>query len=371
MQDKMRILFFSILLLMPWLLSAQFGKGTIRLPDGQEVSGYIQQDGYVQLQDRLYFKASPEQSEAQLYRPKDLIGFRFDEGDEFHQILISYEENGLLLSKPQFAQVLALGTIDLYRFTEGLRSGRFVLYARKEGQLHKLSEDPILLSSGSYTVRNAYQGVLKVLLFDCKELTNVAATPFREKAITDLINTYNRCQDGAYQPLVTNNKAEKQKVFYVEALSGVSTGQVETASSMQEGDLVAIWQVGLALQMENVNHRISRKLRTQYSLGLYKWIDNGDKRTLFGEFLPSMSLSTNVSAHYIFNPLAKARIYSRLGVAVNFDFGAQLPLRPGVSLGLGVYLPSDMRLGLRYESLGIVTGKTAWQAAVAVPFSKQ
>ena len=170
---------------------------------------------------------------------------------------------------------------------------------------------------------------------------------------------------------VSPDQTEKQQQFYGEASGGINFIHAgsDPAIFATEGDKKQlIGQVGIALQMETILPKFSRKLITQYSLGFYRWIGLKSLGGILDDNIPTASMTGNFSAHFLFNPMAKTKWYSRLGAAINFDFGAQAPLRPGFSIGLGAYLPSGLRLGLQYESLLIIKGIVIWQAVVAVPF---
>lgn len=353
---------------------AQFEKGSITLPNGEEVNGYIRLDGQIDLQDQIYFKVLPDQSEAQAYGPQSLQSFRFDQGDVYHQIQVSYEEDNRLLSKKRFVKMMASGTIDLYLEMKSLQRGNFVFYARKAGTLHRLTEEPVLLPSGNYTLPNPYKGVLKVLTFDCSELKEVEKVPFRIEALTDLINAYNLCRNANYQPLITKYKEKTEKQLFGEALVGINFLQArdDPPLSSTGNELKGIYgHSGLALQIGSLNPAFSRKLITQYGIGFYQWFYLGAPREEINESFPTSTIAINLSAHHLFNPFAKIKWYSRLGGNINFDLGVEVPLRPSFSIGFGAYLPSGTRLGLQYESILIIKGIVAWEAVVAMPLLKK
>ncbi|PHN07030.1 hypothetical protein [Flavilitoribacter nigricans] len=356
------LLLLVLSVLLPYRLIAQFEKGTITLPTGEEVNGYLRQDGDIELLEKLYFKTAPDQADARIYEPNELKAFRFEEGAEFQQIPVSFVEQGLLMSKKQFAKVMAQGTIDLYLSYGSLQKGTFVFYARKDGTLHKLSEKPLLLASGNYTQPNSYRGVLKALTFDCGELSEPDQVAFRIRAITEFINTYNGCRDAGYQAMVTDFKTRLEKQYFGEAMVGINFSHFFVTPSTTGPDRlerVIFGQAGIALQMETVNPSFSRKLVTHYSIGLYKWAGLARIGGILDETPPTATLTATVAAHFIFNPLARLKWYTRLGAAANYDFGAQAALRPGYSFGFGAYLPSGVRLGVQLIS---------WQFRVAVPF---
>lgn len=350
-----------VFLLFPTLLFSQYSEGTIELVTGEQLTGFIRKDGDSELQKEIYFKNSPGDNPAQVYYPKDARAFEIAGYAAFHAIPVSREENGILIKELEFAKLLARGPVDLYFVQTSVLQNTFVFYARKDDRLHLLSKEQVLLSSGNYTQKDSYKGVLTTLTFDCREqLGDMSGLRFTRKEILTLINAYNSCKDGGYVPLTANTYQEpKERRYFAEIFTGPIIGKTGggVIGSRNPGDKKLYFgMLGAGLQLESFRPSFSNKLIVNLGLGAYKWFNISEVSE--EEYaVPDFTITGNLSGQYLLSPYeARLQWFTRLSAIFNFTFTEESPFTPGIAFGFGTYLPSGSRLGLQYETLSIFGG---------------
>lgn len=334
-------------LLLPSLLVAQFEKGQLTLSSGEQLEGYLQKQAEGDLQQVVYFKLSLDIETATAYSPKDADAFRFDSGLEFQAIQVSRVTDNVQVQERSFAKVVARGAIDLYELLLNPIHDEFTFYAQKDGRWHQLSDKPLLLSSGNYTLSNSYIGVLKALTQDCpKDIGRVEQLRFLRKSIISYINAYNSCQDAAYQPLVQDFKVPRQSRYFGGVMAGYASRKTDGTTSQKRATILVL---GVAAQLNTYNPAKSRKLVFDYSAEIYKWVELSGGLSLDYP-LPSTTFSGSLAAHYLITPEARVKWYTRVGGSTNFNFDfPELPFSLGVHFGFGAYLPAGAKLLFKYE----------------------
>lgn len=374
---KKKLLYTLLLIyIFPFLLIAQYKKGGIRLMNGETLYGYLAQDTEVELKRRVHFKKSLGKMAYEVYSPNEIAGFFFDKGPTFDAILTSFRRDNLELKQKAFAKLVARGTIDLYLFQENIEESKFIFYAEKDGQLHRLSEEEYILRADGlgYKRRSYYQGILKALTFDCRRrIGDIQNLPFSRKHIVETIHNYNACRDPDYEPLNNAYKVAREKRYFIEFFAGPLVGKRNFGSISGNDRLIRkefFIVAGIAAQIETYKPSLSRNLLIHNSLEAYKWIaweESGIIRP------PALSLAYNMSAHYLFSETARVKFFTRIGGTFIMDIGENILPRPGISLGAGTYFPSGGRLDLQLSSFSFLTsdGITAWRIGYAIPLGSE
>ncbi|MCB0630519.1 MAG: hypothetical protein R2824_12965 [Saprospiraceae bacterium] len=366
---KSALLNTFLILVLPAMLTAQYEKGTIRLASGELLSGYIATDTEVELKNRIHFKQSLGKSDFETYSPNELTGFVFDKGAAFESIETSFIRESILFKEKAFVKLVAEGTINLYLSQLTVDEDEFVFYARKDGRVHRISqnkEDP----TQNYILKNYYQGVLNALTFDCRNrIGDVQRLHFSRRSIVELIDSYNYCQDPAYQPLANSYHVAKEKRYFVEFFSGPLIARRDLGSSFGSERIIGketFAMVGLAAQVEIYKPALSKKLLVHNSLEAYKWVSLEASGILDP---PVLSMVANIAAHYMFDESAKVKFFTRIGGAFVVDIGRQVLPRPGFSVGFGTYFPSGGRVSFQLTSLSLLgsEGLTGWRFGYAIP----
>jgi hypothetical protein len=357
------------ILILPLILSAQYQKGAVRLSSGEVISGFISNDTELELKNRIHFKESLGRSNFETYSPNEISGFFFDNGTVFESIETSFVRESILFKEKAFVKMVADGVIDLYLSQLSVDEEEFVFYARKDGRLHRISEnkeDP----GQNHILRNYYQGVLNALTFDCRtRIGDVQQLPFSRKSIVELVDTYNHCQDPDYQPLLNSYHVPREKRYFVEFFSGPLIARRDLGGEFGSRRNIAketFIMAGLAAQLEVYKPALSKKLLVHNSLEAFKWITWDDSAVVSP---PAFSMTANIAAHYMFDETAKVKFFTRIGGAFVVDFGQQILPRPGFNVGAGVYFPAGGRLSLQLSSLSILGGEglTGWRLGYGLP----
>lgn len=366
-------LFYLLLfILWPLFVKAQFQEATLTLMSGETLQGYLKQDGYEDLRERIEFKQSLNSSSIETYSPKEVSTFQFVDGERFRSIPVTYERNEVLIKDRQFAKVLAIGPIDLYLIYLNVSQDRFVMYVRKDGDYRKLSDEPFLLASGNYTSRNSYRGILRLLANDCDAIDAVEEIDFTVSDLLQFANSYNDCLAADYQPILTDYVEEKESHFLGEVFAGIIRAEIlldQSAGPDPVEENVAISIAGIGAQWEILKPRRSRKFRLHQGVEGYKWFTPTHIKKVVGdEDIPEVTLAARIAGHFIFDPNAKNQIFGRLGASFVFDIGSVPLFRPSTSWGIGNYFSSGNRVMLQYEALGIITIAGFWRVSYAHQF---
>lgn len=361
-----------IAMITPFALTAQYEKGEIVFTGGEVRVGYLQHDSDVELSRRVYYKPELSTAEGRAYGPNEVQTFAFDEGPSFETVPANYRDGEILIQQKAFAKVIARGTVDLLLLQSGIQEDVFILFARKQGRLYQLNEVKDQEITYRLSNGNHYQGLLNALTYDCRSrVADPRQIRFSRRAITELIDQYNTCRDGDYQPMDKAYEVAKQRRIYAEAFGGTIVGR-RVIGTLLGGDRMVqrevFASVGLSLQMEVFKPSLSKRLLIHTGLEAYKWVTVQDKGFILPPFL-SMALS--MAAHYELHQGRRWQLYSRLGGTFTFDIGRDVIPRPGMVFGFGLYGPGDGRLGLQVATLSLFGGEgtTAWRIGYAIPLT--
>lgn len=134
------------------------------------------------------FKISKSQNTI-TYEPHNTIGYGFENDKVFQSREISIKGQP---SEVVFLEVIVRGPLSLYKFEH-------VYFIEKNGtDLQQLiNETNEVFIRGKKLIRNTnqYIGTLNMLLFDCAGMrSKIQRTKLAEKALTNLVEDYNRCQ---------------------------------------------------------------------------------------------------------------------------------------------------------------------------------
>jgi hypothetical protein len=123
------------------------------------------------------------------YEPASILGYGF-QNDKFFlskEILIKDQQ-----AKVVFLEVLVLGLVSLYKFED-----TYFIEKDTSGLLQLINESKEITVDGKKLSKNTNQhiGTINMLLFDCAELkSKIEGVKLHEKALTSLIEDYNRCK---------------------------------------------------------------------------------------------------------------------------------------------------------------------------------
>ena len=123
------------------------------------------------------------------YEPSNIIGYGF-ENDKFFQskeVLIKDQP-----SRVVFFEVIVRGLVSLYKFED-----TYFIEKDNNGHQQLINETKEVFVDGKIILKNTNQhiGTINMLLFDCAEIrAKVQRIRLSEKALTKLIEDYNRCK---------------------------------------------------------------------------------------------------------------------------------------------------------------------------------
>lgn len=123
------------------------------------------------------------------YEPTSIIGYGFDNDKFFISKEISIKDQQ---PKVVFLEVLVMGLANLYKFED-----TYFIAKDTSGLLQLINESKEITVDGKKLSKNTnqYIGTINMLLFDCAELkSKIERVKLHEKALTNLIEDYNRCK---------------------------------------------------------------------------------------------------------------------------------------------------------------------------------
>lgn len=295
--------------------------------------------------------------ETQVFQPKDIIGYRFDEGGRFY---ISREVEIDSIPQNVFLEYLVKGVASLYYYTNNNKKYYFV--ENEKGELTSLSKTPTYYEEGQTIVDNSYMNNLYEALGNnplmVKDINN---TKFNNKSISKTISKYHSlvCSPGE-ECIQFESKQKSQTKIRFGIFTGFRYLDIKTAAYFPQSTIVV--DTGCNGYAPEVGGLIiiNNPRLTQYvslSLGLSVYFPSKTKledqlgKYVFRKFtIPSVAqnLRTAIQGSY---PKGKVRPTASVGIA--FDNFNQINLCTSYNAGVEIIVnkKSSILLGAGYESI--------------------
>ena len=186
---------------------ANFKQGYIVKIGGDTLSGLVDHRESSRVYKFCEFKIS-DQHDAVRYGPEDILAYGLVKGRAYRAKKVK-EDNGKYVAV--FLDVKVAGLVQLYKYENAL----FV--QKGADSLQRLSNDtkaPVFVD-GKFVEKTSNQhiAILNTLLFDCSELrSRTEKITFTERAITTLIEDYNKCMNAATVTLSSDKPWAKFKL---------------------------------------------------------------------------------------------------------------------------------------------------------------
>lgn len=188
-----------------------YRKGFVITNAGDTLSGLVDYREKAKAYKSCDFKASKVQN-AITYEPGSIIGYGFENDKFFQSREISIKNQP---SQVVFVEVIVSGLVSLYKFKD-----TYFIEKDNKGLQQLLNETKEVFIDGKRVLKNSnqYIGTINMLVSDCAEIrTKVQKIKLDQKALTNLIEDYNRCKEA---PSITF----KAKKPWTKARIGVSGG---------------------------------------------------------------------------------------------------------------------------------------------------
>jgi len=171
---------------------SDFRKGFVITQDNDTLYGLVNYRESIKKYKVCEFKVSEDQ-EVKNYFPEDIKAYRFINDKYFVTKEITLENN---VKEKVFFEVLVQGKVTLYKYLESF------FIEKDGGEYIKLTNERVLVTIGDaeyYKNSNKYIGVLSYLLLsDCKQLKKkINSLEYKERGLTELIQSYNACMEGS------------------------------------------------------------------------------------------------------------------------------------------------------------------------------
>ena len=201
------------------------------------------------------FKISKSQN-AITYEPQNTIGYGFGNDKAFQSREISIKGKP---SKVAFLEVIVRGLVSLYKFED-------VYFIEKNGtglqQLINETNEVFIDGKKRIMKTNQYVGTINILLFDCVELRpKIPRIRLSEKALTNLIEDYNRCK-GATGITFKAKKAWTKTI--IGATGGLNISQLSFPSNPGYEHLAGDFEISksptMGVSLDLLSPRISERI---------------------------------------------------------------------------------------------------------------
>lgn len=166
-------------------------QGYIICNNGDTLRGYIDYRVRATNHRACYFK-SYEEGKTEFYKPNEIRGYRFIDGN----IFISKPIETWGIENPMFLELLIEGKASIYSFFDS--QVRF--FIEKDGKLTELKNSETLLHINNneyYREKKEYIGTLAILFQDANMNKEIQRTNFDDKSLIRIAKTYNNkmCTD--------------------------------------------------------------------------------------------------------------------------------------------------------------------------------
>jgi hypothetical protein len=165
-----------------------FRKGYIINNQRDTLFGLVDYRVGVKTHKSCAFKKSEGQSTV-TYEPNDIIGYGFNNDKVFLSREIAINDE---MPEVVFLEVIVSGPVSLYNF-----KGTYFLEQDNNGLHELINKQKQIYVNGKMVLQNTnqYIGTINMLVFDCAEIrSRVQKIRLNEKALTNLIEDYNRCK---------------------------------------------------------------------------------------------------------------------------------------------------------------------------------
>ncbi|MCC6723404.1 MAG: hypothetical protein IT258_02760 [Saprospiraceae bacterium] len=175
-----------------------FKKGLVYLQNGDTLSGYIADGSYESLSRSIHFKLDKKSEAENVYKPNEIKGFQFADGDYFKSELTQYTVN---------KKHIGMFNISEYRLLHRLNiNDKTKLYELNDTWANPLflqkEDGPLKLLCLDLNGNPNYLEELAAALNDCESIVVPATLPLEAKAIQALLLVYDHCgQKEATTPL--------------------------------------------------------------------------------------------------------------------------------------------------------------------------
>ncbi len=165
-----------------------YRKGYVITNAGDTLLGLVDYREKAKAYKSCDFKVSKAQNTI-TYQPGSIIGYGFENDKFFQSREISIKNQ---LSQVVFLEVIVKGHMSLFKFKDS-----YFIEKDNDGLQQLVNETKEVLVDGKrmskYT--NQHIGTISKLVFDCHEIrTNVQKIRLNQKALTNLVEDYNRCK---------------------------------------------------------------------------------------------------------------------------------------------------------------------------------
>ncbi|MCI5083968.1 MAG: hypothetical protein MRY78_19880 [Saprospiraceae bacterium] len=191
-------------------LSAQrnYQKATITLLNGDTLSGFIEEQGSLELSQSVKFRIT-EEEKSRTYLPTELRSFRFaTSGMKYESIRINSALDTTY--KQRLAEVMIEGDVKLYKLQLPDQEKTVInnlqnivaYYIRKDNKIHRLELIEKQVTGSNNTGRSQtsnievreYVGVLKYLFSDCPAIyPKIDRLRFKDSAMESIVKDYAEC----------------------------------------------------------------------------------------------------------------------------------------------------------------------------------
>lgn len=207
-----------LILLITLICTAEFGfsqtdfrKGYVITIANDTLLGLVDYREKAKAYKSCDFKVSKGQNTI-TYEPGNVIGYGFENDKFFQSREISIKNQP---SQVVFLEVVVRGLVSLYKFED-----TYFIEKGNAGLQQLTNETSEVFIEGKRVMKNTnqYIGIINILVFDCVEIRErVQKIELAERALTNLIEDYNRCKG---EPSITF----KAKKPWTKAIIGVTGG---------------------------------------------------------------------------------------------------------------------------------------------------
>jgi hypothetical protein len=288
-----------------------FRKGYIIKNNGDSLSGFVDYRVGAKSFTTAYYRASKKDATTK-FTPEQIRAYGFRGDKRFESAKIPGKQAKV------FAETLVKGELSLYRYAG-------VFYVKKDSLIRLVKgEDKILVTeSGTYArSKNAYIGILNILLTDCQ--LRADAVELNESEISALIQNYNRCKGTAVK--VYKETVPLWRTNY-QLLAGLNTASISGSfeKNVFRKDRSLVVGGGIDVSFPKAVDRVFLTLEANYSTYItHAYIETGSvqiRRTDY--FVDASFIRVPFGVRYNFFHDGRTP-YIKVGAVTLIDLGSEL-----------------------------------------------